>query len=302
MHWITLSLLAPAIYACNSFIDKYVLARKINDSRCLPIYSAVAAGILGTAGWAAAGWPTLGQKNDLILLLSGAATLYALALYFYALRKNHTSYIIALLETAPIFTLLLSIIFFGDTLSLWQLVGFFLTLCAVIGLSADKIKGRLRFDHAFFAICAANVLFAFAVVVIKFASGLHGFMPILVYQSWGLAVGGATLFFAFRPVRQAFFKSFRAAGTATLGIMFLNEILFNVANSVTYLAVSFGPVALVSVLGGTQVLYGVFFGVFLSVLFPHVYSEDATTLGVLKKVTFSALLFAGVGLIGASST
>jgi drug/metabolite transporter (DMT)-like permease len=302
MRWIVLSLLAPAIYAGNSFIDKYVLERKIRHASGMPIYSTAAALVLGTAAWLLAGMPVLGARDGWLLVASGMTTLYALTLYFYALRHNHTSHIITLLQTVPLYTLLLSAVFLGERLNGGQLAGFLVTLCAVMGLTVTKFDRRLRLGRGFWAMAGANLLFATSALLVAYTVELEAFMPTLIYQSWGLALAGLTLFVSLPAIRRAFVKSFRHTGGVTLSIMFLNETLFNIANALTFLAISLGPVALVTVLGGTQIFYGLLFGVVLSVLFPGTFKEGLTKYQLAKKVIFSALLFGGVALIAVSSS
>jgi drug/metabolite transporter (DMT)-like permease len=300
MHWIFLSLLAPVIYAGNSFVDKYVLQNKIKDSRCLSIYSALAALVLGTGVWIAAKTPVVSQKDCLLLLVSGLISLFALSLYFYALTKNHTSYIIALLQTTPLFVLFLSLIFLGQTLNTWQIAGFFLTFIAVIGLSLEKNKGTFKIDRAFLAIMAANFLFAVAAIIMTFTETTE-FVPILIYQCWGVALGGFLLFMLVKPIRRVFVESFKRVGRTTFIIMFTNEVFFNIANALTYLAISLGPVTLVSVLGGTQIFYGILFGAIFTGLFQGTFSEDTTRYGMTRKIALSLLLFIGVELIAIES-
>lgn len=293
-----LSLLAPAIYASNSFIDKYVLERKIGNPAGMPVYSGLAALILGTGVWLLSSTPSLSPHNGLLLVGSGVASLYALSLYFYALRHSHTSYIISLLQMTPVFTLALSLIFLDATISGWQLLAFFIILVGVLGLNFnfERLEGRLHLGIAFWAMLVANLLLSVSILLVTFSVDLSGFTPILIYQSWGLALGGLSLL-AVKPVRHAFWQNFRSAGASTLAIMFGNETLFNVANATTFLAVSIGPAALVSVLSGTQVFYGLVFGTLLTLALPHIFKENISKTSLGRKIVFAALLFSGVALL-----
>lgn len=155
--WIVLSLIAPAIYTCVNFIDKYIVEHKVKDSRGMPIYALIVALIFGTTVWLLSGMPLLNGRNGLLVLSSGFITMLGFALYFFALSKNHTSYIIALLQTTPLFTLILSVLVLDDKLSLLQLAGFALIFSAIIGLSIDRVEKKVKFNSAFYAIIAANI-------------------------------------------------------------------------------------------------------------------------------------------------
>ncbi|MDB5169997.1 MAG: hypothetical protein JWN82_393 [Candidatus Saccharibacteria bacterium] len=297
MNWIILSLLAPAIYTVVNFIDKYVVEHKVKDSRGMPIYGTIVALLFGTAAWLIGGMPTLSLQNGLLVLFSGVISMWGFALYFYALSKSQTSYIIALLQTTPIFTLVFAQLFLDEPLNMLQLAGFVIVFAAILGLSIDKVERKIKLGSAFYAIIVANVLFAIASIAIKYTVDLDGFVPILAYESWGLVLGGIVLYLGFKNVRQAFWKSFRTVGNTTLAIMFLNESLFVVSKAITFLAISMGPVALVGVLGGTQVFYGFLYGIVLTLLFPTIFHEDIAKYDIIKKAVFSALLFLGVWFI-----
>jgi drug/metabolite transporter (DMT)-like permease len=296
--WIVLALLAPALYTMVNFIDKYVVEHKVKDSRGLPIYSMMAAAVFGTSVWLIAGMPILDMRNSLFVLMAGFIAMMGVALYFYALSKSQTSYIVALLQTTPLFTLIFSYALLNERLTLMQFGGFLLIFLAIIGLSYDRSAQKITVGRPFFAILAANVLFALANIAIKFTVDLEGFAPILAYESWGITLGGAFLFVAFRQVRQAFFASFRTVGKQTLAIMFFNESLFIVSKVLTFIAITLGPVALVGVLGGTQVFYGLLYGIVLTLLFPKLFTEQTARRDIARKLLLAAVLFVGIWLIG----
>lgn len=298
MNWIFLALLAPAIYSVVNFVDKYVVEHKVKDSRGMPLYGAITAAIFGASVWLIAGMPTIHAKNASLLLISGIITMFGFALYFRALEISQTSYIIGLLQTTPVFVLVLSAIFLHESLTLLQFLGFLMIFCAALMLSVDKVEKKIRLTRAFYYIIIANILFAIGAIVIKFTVDLNGLVPILVYESWGLAIGGAVLAVAFVSIRRAFIKSFRSVGSSTLAIMFLNESLFVISKSITFYAISLGPVALVSVLSGTQVFYGILYGLVLTLMYPRIFHEDIARQDLWRKILLSGMLFLGIGLIG----
>ena len=181
-----------------------------------------------------------------------------------------------------------------------QLLGFVLVLAAVLGLSIDKVERKVKLDKAFYQILAGNLLFAVSFIIIKYTVDLKGFAGIVAYESWGLAGGSLILFIAFRKVRTAFMEGFSKVGKPTLTIMFFTESLFVIAQAVTLVAISLGPVALVGVLAGTQVFYAILYGTILTLLFPRIFHEDTAKKDIAAKLAFSLILFAGVWLIGSA--
>jgi uncharacterized membrane protein len=298
MSWLLLALLAPALDTIVNFVDKYLVEHKLKDSRSVPVYSGLAALIFGTAVWLLAGAPFLSGRNAIILIVSGMVFMWGIALYFHALAKSQTSYIIALLQTVPIFILILSVILLDEPLTALQLVGFVLVLGAALGMSVDKLERRIKLTNAFYQIMAANLLIAISAVLIEYTVNLEGFIPILAYESWGFALGSAALFLAFKRVRRAFLQGFRQVGASTLAVMFLNDSLAAISQAVTFLAITLGPVALIGVLSGTQVFYGILYGGVLTLLFPKIFKEDIAKKDIARNVALSVVLFIGVLCIG----
>lgn len=300
MKWFFLALLAPAIDTVINFIDKYLVEHRVKDSHSLPVYAAIVSLAAGCIFWLIAGTPTLTSTNALLVAGAGAFWLWASALYFHALAKSLTSYIVALLQTIPIFILILSYIFLDETLGAMQLIGFFVVFVAVTGLSIDRAEGKLKLGVAFWQILLANLLWAISAILVELTVGLEDFSTILAYQSFGAALGGLLLYMLAKKVRQAFRETFQRVGRGTLGVVTFNESLAVLSQGITYLAITLGPVALVGVLNGTQVFYALLFGSLLTIFFPRIFNEDVTRDGILIKIGLSVVLFIGVLLIGKS--
>jgi bacterial/archaeal transporter family protein len=298
MSWLFLALLAPALDTIVGFIDKYVIEHKLKDSYAAPIYAGITALVFGTIIWSLFGLPTLGIKNGVLLIGSGIIFMWGYALYFHALARSHTSYVIAVLQSTPLFILILSVILLGERLSSVQLLGFILVFTGVMGLSVERVERRVRLNKAFYQIIIANFLFAVSAIIVKSTNNIDNFVPILAYSSWGFALGSLVLFLVFKKVRFGFLKTFRMVGKTTLAAMFLNDSLAAFSQSITFLAITLGPVALVGVLGGTQVFYGIFFGVLLTLTLPKLFHEDIAKKDIAIKLAMSFILFGGVWLIG----
>jgi drug/metabolite transporter (DMT)-like permease len=297
MLWVWLALAAPAISSVVAFIDKYVVEHKVSDHRGMPIYAAIVATLFGTTMWLATGRPALSGYNTLLVLASGIFSIWGYSFYFKALSTNHTSFILALLQTTPIFTLVFAYVLLGERLSPPQLLGFALVLGAVIALAVERTGEKYEINSAFWFILIANVFFALANIAIKFTVGLAGFTPVLVYESWGIMLGGLMLFGCLGSVRRAFWESFRSVGPRVLGIVFLNEGIFIISKALTFYAILLGPVALVALLASTQVFYGIVYGVVLSLMLPRVFHEPTVLRHVGKKFVLAAILFGGIYLL-----
>lgn len=90
-------------------------------------------------------------------------------------------------------------------------------------------------------------------------------------------------------------KSLRPRGLAFIGI---NEMLYVTAKLIGFIAITLGPVALVSVIGSTQVFFGILYGWILTTLLPGIFREDISRANLIRKGALALVLFAGIVLVG----
>lgn len=298
MNWISLALLAPAIFAVVNFIDKHLVSNEVKDYSAMPIYTAFVAFIAGAFFWIFTGQPILQPRDTLIVISTGIITVWSLFLYFKALADEETTTIIILFQTLPIFSLIFGYFILGETISPMQFVGFILVIAAALGVTMKpKIKGEKIISQAFFLILAFNIMWALAGVLIKFSINANSFSEILSYESWGIAIGGTLVFIFVPSVRHNFMKNLKQIRTRVLAILFVNEGVFVIAKSISFSAFALGPVALVSVLNTTQVFYGILYGIFLTKALPKLFKEDISMSGVARKIGFAVMMFLGIVLI-----
>jgi drug/metabolite transporter (DMT)-like permease len=140
-------------------------------------------------------------------------------------------------------------------------------------------------------------MFASASVLIKFAINATSFSQILSYESWGIGIGGVVLYLLYPSIRNSFNKIIMTVKKKILGIMFVNEGVYVLSKSLSYYAYSIGPVALVSVVGSTQVFFGILFGWVLTLLYPHAFNEKIKREELLKKIVLAVVIVFGIILI-----
>ncbi len=297
MSWIFFAILSPALYCVASFVDKYLLTRVVTDYRGMPVYGAVMGLVLGTLFWIGAGFPLLAMRDAALIILTGVLSVWGGVLYFKALSEEEASRIVVLIQTMPLLVLILSVIFLREVISPLQLAGFFLILLSAIGISIDHRSGLLRLSPAFYLQLLANLAWAVSAVLLKFVMATNSFFEIVSYESWGYALGGLTLWIAFPAIRQAFLNSLKTAGAKAVSIVFLNEGFVVIAKLLGVLAISLGPVALVSVVGSTQVFFGILYGWVLTLLFPAIFKEDIRAGNLFRKAMLAVVMFAGIWLV-----
>ena len=297
MNWVFLALLAPLVYALNVFTDKYLIASRLKDYRSLPMFSGFVAFLFAIIYWPISGFEQLGGYDGFLIVLSGIFTIVGFALYLEALVKEETSLIIVLIQLIPVFVLILSLIFLGEVISNRQFIGFGLLIGASIGASLKKERSSWGLSKAVLFIVLADLVWSAAFILIKMASLGVSIEALLIYESFGVMLGAVFLFLLMPGLRRAFISSLRVLKLSDFGLVIFNECLYLGGKALTYIAVALGPVAIVSVLGSTQIFYGILIGAVLTFILPKVFKEDLTGEGIRKKVILGLIAVTGIFLV-----
>ncbi len=297
MNWFFLALLAPFIYAINVFVDKYLVEARIPDYRSLPIFGIFLSLPVALGLWVSSGFELIGLRDSILVITAGVLTIWAFSLYLEALAKEETSSLIILIQLIPVIVLTLSFFIFGESLTHKQLLGFGLLLLSTILVSLKKEKRSFRFSRALVFILMADILWSIPYILIKSASASISFNSLIMYESLGVSLGGLMLFLFIPVIRSAFTKTIKGIRKTDLGIILFNEGLYLGAKIITYLAVTLGPVAVISILGSTQIFFGILLGVVLTMLVPKVFKENLSKDGLIRKAVFGFVAFVGIILV-----
>ncbi len=297
MSWLSFAIASSAVFAITNFVDKYVLEKEISDYRGLVVYTAFVGFFVGIFCWVFTGFPPLLRIDALLIMLSGAMTIWGLALYFRALTLEETSTVIIFMQMSPVITLLLSAVFLQERISLLQGLGFILILASIIGVSLKKWHMQLQSSTALLLVLVADIFWASANTLFKFVVTPATFPQLIGFESLGIGLGGLLLYMFFPVVRNAFHQTTMRARRSAVVLVCINECIFVLAKFLAFFAIALGPVSLVSIVGSTQVFFGIFYGWGLTLLTQKIYHEDISVHGLLKKVFFSIIVFLGIWLI-----
>lgn len=297
MSWLVYALLGPLVFTIVNFIDKLILEKHVRNPFSMPPYIAIMALLSGCVLFVATGFPVLPFRDVAIVMFTGVLTAVGALLYYRALSLEDTSKIIVLIQIQPVMVLILSFLLLHETISAIQFVGFVIILGAAIALSVRRGMGGIQVSNVLGMLLIVNFVWSLSVVLFKLIADVDHFEYLLSYESWGFALGGLLIFLFVPTVRNAFRESLRVIPPRTLVIIAVNETIFLCAKLLTLAAVALGPTALVSVLGGTQVLFGILMGWGLTVLAPSIYREEIARSDLIRKGAVALILFAGIACI-----
>ncbi len=298
MSWLVFALLAPLVFSFVNFGDKFIIEKHIKDTRAMPIYSGLVAFFTGCVLFVLTGFPSLPLKDMVLVMITGIMTAAGAALYFTAVARDEASKIIVLIQMQPVIVLLLSVVFLSDSISVQQLIGFVLILGAAVAISLNReVGGGFKLSAAFYLILLCDFIWAGSLVLFKFVADENQFVALLPYESWGLALGDLILYLFVPSIRNAFHQNIKTVSRTALGYLAVNETIFVAAKLLGLTAVALGPVALVSVLGSTQIFFGVVLGVILTTLAPTIFKEDISRRNLARKGILALVMFGGILLV-----
>lgn len=295
MKWLFFAILTPFLNSIDSLGEKLLVDKHVTDPIVIVFNEGLIFFLFGLSILLWHKVQLLPLLQIVVLLLSGMLFIYYLIPYFKALSKEETSRVIPLFQFIPIFVLILSYIFLHESISGKQLLGFFIIFAGAFLLSAEKLDGKIfQPRRAFWYMLLSSFLYGLTPILFKFAVVHTDFWTAFFYQAIGGGLG-ATSLFLYTPYRKSFFKENMKLPLKTWVIVTTNQTVTVAAELSASFAFSIAPVALVSVVTGTQPLFTLIFAIILSRFFPHILEEDISkgTLGL----KFSSIFLILGGLI-----
>lgn len=273
MNWLLYAIASPALYAVTNYIDKFLVEKRIRNPLLVPTFAGLIILALGILILAIKHFPILTLMPLVLILLSGILLFIYLIPYFQALVMEETSRIVPLFEASPIFVLLMSYLFLGESLSMKQLFGFALILIGGFAISSKKIDLKIFIPRkTFWLMMVSSLLWSLTVILFKFVVISSDFWTTFAYESIGTGLASiVVLIVKWREIRLFVKRSFKGD---ILILFILNSIFGVIAQYSFSVAILLAPAALVSVIGGTQPFFVLVFGVFLSLFFPHIIKEN----------------------------
>ena len=287
------AILSGAIFGVTNYIDKFLLEKHNISPTVITIYGGGFAFVAGILVFLITGFYPIDLKTLLILLTSGFLTAIYLLPYYKALTFDETSLVIPLLQTYPVFVLILGFMLLGETFSNRQYLGSFLMILAGILLSVKTTKGNIfKLRKSFFYIMLSASLFAVAQILYKFGVSEVPFWNTLPYEGFGIAIGSLAVFL-FKNNKEVFKKETKRLKRKAFLFIGINEFFYILARFTGYFAISLISVGLVSVLAGLQPLFTLAYGIILSLWFPHIIKEVITKKTLGLKLTSILMIIIG---------
>ncbi|MFA6393603.1 MAG: EamA family transporter [Patescibacteria group bacterium] len=314
--WLPVAITAYFINAGVYLADKFLLSKKIHSSIVYSFYVGIWSifnlFLLFFAPWV----PSL---NELLIDLSaGLLFLITLIFWYKALHQSEATRVVPIVGgLVPVFSLVFSMIFLGESLDEKQLLAFVILITGGVLISVKrtrfymikKVYDRVRsvFGDTLGEIHAkyrpgrrlllnsivSAFFFAAFYVLMKYIYLHQPFIGSFVWSRLGTFLGA--LFLLVVPSWRKDIFSYQESATAPKSLSFFLTVRLSAALAFIMLnwAIDLGNVAMVNALQGVQYLFFIIFAVIISVRFPKVFSEE-----IGKEILAQKLIGAGLVSIG----
>ncbi|HAZ29727.1 TPA: hypothetical protein DCY43_03215 [candidate division WWE3 bacterium] len=297
MTWLLLTLVSPTLNALVNFIDKYMLERvmKGRGIGSLTIISSLMG--LPIALLILLVNPqvfTISLGHALLIMLNGLFYILWVLPYLYALDKDEASIVMPLFQLASVMSFILAYIFLGETLTITQMLGCVLVLAGGVGISLEKVEGKVKVKTAVLGLVLLSCFFiAVSGVIFKYIALEETFWVTSFWETIGIFLSTIPLF-AVKSYRTQFAKVIKSNGPKVLLITTGSELLVAAGRLALNLATLLVPISLVYFVdSGFSPFFVLVYGIVLTRLFPRFVKEKIDRVSIAKKLIAICVMFAG---------
>lgn len=296
MPWYFFAATTPILYSIVNFIEKYLLVKKIQDPLALAAISGLITGLLGLILGFITGFKFIGLNSIILLLFAGVLQVFYTIPYFTALNSDDTSRVVPLMQFIPVFTLILSIIFLNETMTIKQIIGLAIVVLTGIYLSSDKIDGKIfKLRKAFWFMLLAAFMFGTSSILFRFVSRDSNFWINLSYQFMGMGIASFILLII-PKIRRKIITQTKLLKSVVGLVAIVNGIVILAQMTEAY-AVTLVAVPYVNLIGSIQPIVLLIFGIILTKWIPNIIKEDISNSIVFKKLVSVLFILVGFYLV-----
>lgn len=300
MSWLFFSIISYFLLAVTAVLDKFLLKKSIPSPAAYVFFVGILSAfslILLPFDFAWIGW-----ANFLAGLALGGVFMGFVYAFVVSIKNKEVSRMATLIGgTAPVFTLLLSLFFFGEQLLPMQILA--VTFLIVGGiLISIKTNGRNIFHIKEFPwmsvawALAAAFFGALYYVLAKDFFAEQRFIPAFAFSR----LGSFLIVFIFLLVpayRKEIFGARKTAGAGGGSLFVINKILAALSFISLNYALKLGSASVVNALQGMQFVFLLGFVVLLSKRYPNILKEELGRKILWQKIIAVALIIAGLFLL-----
>lgn len=301
--WFIFPIIAAFLFSTVNYLDKFLI-EKISGDRgigALVLFSALAGVpvVIILSIFLRAEILNIDARNAIFMILAGMSYLGGVIFYLYSLWEEEVSSIIPQMLIIPVITLVMGYIFLGEEIRLIQGAGGLMILAGAMILTYNfnlakhaklKILGYI-FTASFF-IAINQIIFKYGVI----EEG--SFWATIYWEHIGFCLMALIIFIFIPSYKKDFFSILKNHGMYAIGINSIGEIITIIGNMLLHYAGIFVPVGLVMLtVEGVQPFFLIGMGLFITIFFPHLLSENITRKNLSIKLAACIIMMIGMILL-----
>jgi len=292
--WIILSLISAMFWALDNILDKYLLTNRLKDPYSyniltnlndilpvilIPIFTPV----------------HYDRVFSVVAFLFGMLTVISLVFYNKAMIKEEASRVAAFEWTSPIFVAILSLLIFREVLSLYGYLGILLIVIGAFILSHKK-QGKIIISPILWMVIIFSFLFAVGDVVSDFSLNYIDFWSFFFWASIG-SVASSVLMFGLPKIRRDFWAEMRTLEAKVFFMILAVSVIYYIAESFFYAALSLGQVSLVVAIVATQPMFTFIYSLVIGLYRPEILREQLDGFNIVTKFSGIIMIICGAILV-----
>ena len=299
--WIISALSSAISYTIVNIIDSHLVSKKMPSLSSVLLPLGIFQLLISLVVLTIFHFPDIMSLTHVLVAFgSGLISGCTIIILLYNLQKGEVSRVVPVVTSAPIFVALLSIPLLGEILGFWQWLAVLLTVAGAVLISLQLNYGmqKARLQKSFFILLGAALMSAMSSIGYKYALESISFWNMVSIN--GICVFVVVLLFTLRKSTLLELKNLKGRNQK-LGLIFGNQLIAAAAGTFVFIAISNGPVALVSTITNIRPLFIFVFSLIISRFYPNFINEHLNRRTIIVKLIGIVMITGGVAIISLSS-
>ncbi|MCX6821070.1 MAG: EamA family transporter [Candidatus Aenigmarchaeota archaeon] len=296
MDWVFFALLSALFYSVNSVMSKILIDKRFDKPFPFSIFLTIIdlMFVVGVYFVFPISWI---YPSNLYAVVVGVFISYCFYFFYHAMKNDEGSRAMSIMQTYPILVAVMSAVLLGEVLGFNQYAGIALIVASSALISHKRTEsGRKRSASLKYALAFALMIAVYSIAT-KYLLGTMDYWSYFFWSFVGVTANVPFLL-SFKSIRSDFRRLARMMDAKTLVVCIIKEGIWLVGDVLSMLAISLGPVAIVSALGSLQPFFVFVMATMLSLFMPNILKEDTGRGHLLEKLAAALMIFIGIWMIG----
>jgi len=292
--WFYYTLIAMFIIGSLTLVDKMLVNNFIQDPVAFTMLVALSA-LVPFIGLVYFPLKPIAISTVLLCIVAGFIHTAYVYPYYRSLVFEEVSRVVPLWQLTPIFVLILARMFLGEILSVLDYIAFILIIVGAL-LFSIKHEQKFSLSSALYLMLISSIFVAIFTILAKHAFTIEDLFSAFLYIQMGIVLSFVILF-AKKEFRERFLQAFTSIPRFACLVAILDVAVGYVSFAAYSLAVSEGPVSLVSVVYAVQPVYVLLAATVVGIKYKSLIRERVTRWTFTQKVLGVVLIFIGIFVV-----